>query len=76
MNLSRKQAMSSDVWCFFAPKTSRKLLENITRNSLGTCRKRELSLIEIIEFLESQRNKENLFEGYISHQRSSVDYFF
>lgn len=73
---SRKLAMFSDVWDLFTLITLCELPKNKAWNSPGAFRKCDLSLIDIIKFLETQKNKENLFEGYIPHQRFSVDYFF
>ena len=52
------------------------LSKNKTWNSPWTFRKYDLSLIDLIKFLQSQKDKENLFEGSIPQQRFSVDYFF
>ena len=68
--------MFSDVWGLFTLLTVCELSKNKTWNSLWTFRKYDLSLIDLIKFLESQKDKENLFEGSIPHQRFSVDYFF
>lgn len=73
---SGKLAMCSDVWGSFTLITLWELPKSKTWNSLGTLRKHKPYLIDIIKFLESQKNKENLFEGYIPHQRFSSDYFF
>lgn len=76
IDCSRRLSMLSDVWSLFTLITLCELPKNKAWNSLGTFRKYELSLIEIIKFLESQKNKENLFECYVLHQRFSMDYYF
>ena len=73
---SRKLAMFSDVWGLFTLLTVCELSKNKTWNSLWTFRKYDLSLTDLIKFLESQKDKENLFEGSIPHQRFFSGLFF